>query len=99
MYDVFDRALILMQQGEAAKQRQVFHVTTQGPGFVREKGQLIGERIARLRKEHRITQLAERLGVSQQTIQAYESGKRRIQVAALPELAQLLLTTLEELFG
>jgi transcriptional regulator with XRE-family HTH domain len=33
------------------------------------------------------TQLAERLGVSQQTIEAYESGKRRIQVAALPELA------------
>ena len=58
-------------------------------------------RIARLRKEHGITQtqLAERLGVSQQTIQAYESGKRRIQVAALPELARLLSTTLEELFG
>ncbi|MBM6446864.1 hypothetical protein ACX3YC_16370 [Pseudomonas mohnii] len=29
----------------------------------------------------------------------YESGKRRIQVAALPELARLLSTTLEELFG
>ncbi|MCP3749533.1 hypothetical protein [Pseudomonas sp. SBB6] len=28
-----------------------------------------------------------------------ESGKRRIQVAALPELARLLSTTLEELFG
>ncbi|WP_192812348.1 helix-turn-helix transcriptional regulator, partial [Pseudomonas psychrophila] len=37
-------------------------------------------------------------GVSQQTIQAYESGKRRIQVAALPELSRLLATTLEELF-
>lgn len=61
----------------------------------------LGERIARLRKEHGITQtqLAERLGVSQQTIQAYESGKRRIQVAAFPELARLLSTTLEELFG
>ncbi|MCF6764084.1 hypothetical protein, partial [Pseudomonas fragi] len=34
VYDVFDRALILMQQGNAAKQRQVFHVTTPGPGFV-----------------------------------------------------------------
>ncbi|WP_415639794.1 helix-turn-helix transcriptional regulator [Pseudomonas floridensis] len=45
-----------------------------------------------MRKEHCITQtqLAERLGVSQQTIQAYESGKRRIQVAALPELARCL---------
>ncbi|WP_353620538.1 helix-turn-helix transcriptional regulator [Pseudomonas sp. MWU13-3659] len=57
--------------------------------------------MARLRKEHSITQtqLAERLGVSQQTIQAYESGRWRIQVAALPELARLLSTTLEELFG
>ena len=41
----------------------------------------------------------ERLGVSQQTIQSYESGKRRIQIAALPELARLLSTTLGELFG
>ncbi|EKT4465057.1 helix-turn-helix transcriptional regulator [Pseudomonas putida] len=55
----------------------------------------LGERIARLRKEHGITQtqLAERLGVSRQPIQAYESGKRRIQVAALPEPARLLSTT------
>lgn len=61
----------------------------------------LGERIARLRKEHGITQtqLAKRLGVSQQTIQAYESGKRRIQVATLPELARVLSTTLEELFA
>ena len=60
-----------------------------------------GECIARLRKEHGIiqTRLAERRGVSEQTIQAYESGKRRIQVAALPELARLLSTTLEEMFG
>lgn len=43
--------------------------------------------------------MAERLGVSQQTIQAYEPGKRRIQVAALPKLARLLSTALEELFG
>ena len=39
------------------------------------------------------------LGGSQQTIQAYESGKRCIKVAALPELARLLSTRLEELFG
>lgn len=61
----------------------------------------LGQRIAGLRKEHGITQtrLAECLGVSQQTIQAYESGKRRIQVATLPELARILSTTLDELFG
>ncbi|WP_374098987.1 helix-turn-helix domain-containing protein [Pseudomonas aeruginosa] len=61
----------------------------------------LGERITRLRKEHGITQtqLAELLGVSQQTIQAYETGRRRIQVSTLPELARLLSTSLEELFG
>ncbi|MEX5361020.1 helix-turn-helix transcriptional regulator [Pseudomonas guariconensis] len=47
----------------------------------REFSIALGERIARLRKEHGITQtqLAERLGVSQQTIQVYESGERQIR--------------------
>lgn len=37
--------------------------------------------------------------MTHQAIQAQESGKRRIQIAALPELARLLSTTLENLFG
>lgn len=61
----------------------------------------LGERISLLRKAHGITQaqLAEVLGVSQQTVQAYEVGRRRIQVAALPVVARTLSVSLEELFG
>ena len=61
----------------------------------------LGERISLLRKAHGITQaqLAETLGVSQQTVQAYEVGRRRIQVAALPVVARTLNVSLEELFG
>lgn len=61
----------------------------------------LGERIASLRKTNSITQtqLAEALKVSQQTIQAYEVGRRRIPVSALPVVAQLLSVPLEELFG
>jgi transcriptional regulator with XRE-family HTH domain len=61
----------------------------------------LGERISLLRKAHGITQvqLAQTLGVSQQTVQAYEVGRRRIQVAALPVVARTLSVSLEELFG
>jgi transcriptional regulator with XRE-family HTH domain len=61
----------------------------------------LGERIAQLRKEHGITQvqLAEALDVSQQTVQAYEVGRRRIPVSALPVLARTLSTPIEELLG
>lgn len=59
----------------------------------------LGGRIAQLRKEQGITQvqLAETLGVSQQTITAYEVGRRRIQVSALPVIAQALGVTIEAL--
>ena len=61
----------------------------------------LGERIAKLRKGHAITQaqLAEALQVSQQTIQAYEVGRRRVPVSALPLLARTLNTAIEELLG
>ena len=61
----------------------------------------LGERIARLRKESSITQtqLAEALHVSQQTIQAYEVGRRRIPVSALSTLARELSVSIEELLG
>ncbi len=61
----------------------------------------MGERIAALRKAHNVTQvqLAEALGVSQQTFQAYEVGRRRIPVSALPVVAKVLDVTLDELFG
>lgn len=61
----------------------------------------MGERIATLRKAHAVTQvqLAEALGVSQQTVQAYEVGRRRIPVSALPVVARLLSVPMDELFG
>jgi len=61
----------------------------------------LGERIAALRREHNVTQvqLAEALGVSQQTMQSYEVGRRRIPVSALPAVAQTLAVSLDELFG
>ena len=61
----------------------------------------LGERIASLRRTHNVTQvqLAEALGVSQQTLQSYEVGRRRIPVSALQTVAQALAVSLDELFG
>ena len=61
----------------------------------------LGERIAALRRAHNVTQvqLAQALGVSQQTMQSYEVGRRRIPVSALPVVASTLSVSLEELFG
>ncbi|MFC3654574.1 helix-turn-helix domain-containing protein [Xanthomonas hyacinthi] len=61
----------------------------------------LGTRIHTLRKAQRITQvqLAEQLGVSQQTITAYESGNRRVPISHLPRLAALLGTSVEALIG
>ena len=61
----------------------------------------LGERIASLRRAHNVTQvqLAEALGVSQQTLQSYEVGRRRIPVSALPMVALTLAVSLDELFG
>lgn len=60
-----------------------------------------GSRIAQQRKESHITQvqLAETLGVSQPTMNAYELGQRRVPVSALPILAKALGVGLEELLG
>jgi transcriptional regulator with XRE-family HTH domain len=61
----------------------------------------MGERISALRRTHNVTQvqLAEALGVSQQTLQSYEVGRRRIPVSALPVVAHTLSVSLDELFG
>ena len=61
----------------------------------------LGARIATLRKQQDITQveMAKTLGVSQQTINSYEVGRRRIPVSALPTLARALGVSLEELLG
>ena len=60
----------------------------------------LGARIAALRKARNITQvqLAEKLGISQQTLQSYECGRRRVPVSAMPAVAQHLAVSLDELF-
>lgn len=60
----------------------------------------LGARIAALRKARNITQvqLAEKLGISQQTLQSYECGRRRVPVSAMPAVAQHLTVSLDELF-
>ena len=61
----------------------------------------LGERMAQLRKARNITQvqLAESLGVSQQTVQAYEVGRRRVPVSTLRLLAKTLGVSLDELMA
>ena len=61
----------------------------------------LGTRIAEFRKLRGITQyqLADAFGFSQQQIQAFEKGRRRIPVSLLPELANLLGVSFEELLG
>ena len=59
----------------------------------------LGQRIALFRKEQGLTQvqLAEKLGIAQQTMAHYEGGSLRIAVALLKPLAHELNTSIEEL--
>lgn len=61
----------------------------------------LGQRLAERRKARGITQvqLAERLGVAQQTLAHYEGGTVRIAIATLADAAQTLGTSVEALLG
>lgn len=61
----------------------------------------LGQRIAALRKAQGLTQvqLAEAMGVAQQTLAHYEAGRLRLLAGALPNLASQLGITVEELVG
>ena len=61
----------------------------------------MGTRISRARKAREFTQqdMADHLGIAQQTYAQYETGIRRIPASMLPKLAQDLGLTLEELMG
>ena len=61
----------------------------------------LGTRVAELRRAQDITQveMAATLSVSQQTINSYEVGRRRIPVSALPALARSLGVSVEALIG
>lgn len=60
-----------------------------------------GQRIAALRRERGLTQvqLAEVMGVAQQTLAHYEAGRLRLLAGALPNLADQLGVTVEMLVG
>lgn len=59
----------------------------------------LGQRIASARKERSLTQvqLAERLGIAQQTLAHYEVGRARIAASLLPTLADILDVSIDEL--
>jgi transcriptional regulator with XRE-family HTH domain len=61
----------------------------------------LGQRLAEARKASGLTQiqLAEQLGIAQQTLAHYEMGRLRVAVALLPPLARALGVTVEELMG
>jgi transcriptional regulator with XRE-family HTH domain len=61
----------------------------------------LGQRISAARKAQGMTQvqLAEALGIAQQTLAHYEGGKLRVAVALLPPLAQILGVGVDELIG
>ncbi|KVO43190.1 XRE family transcriptional regulator [Burkholderia ubonensis] len=61
----------------------------------------LGERIANARKAHGLTQqqLADSLGIAQQTLAHYEGGRSRLPASMLPTLAQLLTLSFDELMG
>jgi transcriptional regulator with XRE-family HTH domain len=60
-----------------------------------------GKRIAQFRKQANLTQaqLAQRMGLKQQLIAAYEKGTRRIPLSHLKPLAQGLSVEIEDLLG
>ncbi|MCP4991429.1 MAG: helix-turn-helix transcriptional regulator [Colwellia sp.] len=59
----------------------------------------MGTRVAELRKNQNITQIqmAKILGVSQQTINSYEVGRRRVPASTLPILAHTFSISIDEL--
>ncbi|WP_236127736.1 helix-turn-helix domain-containing protein [Cedecea colo] len=61
----------------------------------------LGNRISALRKDAGLTQvqMAEALSVSQQAVQSWKAGRRRIQIPILPAVAKLLSVSLEGLLG
>ena len=61
----------------------------------------IGQTIARLRREHNMTQmaLADAMGVSFQAVSNWERGQSMPDVSKLPELADIFSVSVDELLG
>lgn len=76
-------------------QRMIATMAGKNEAFFKE----LGARIARARKEHGMTQqqLADELGIAQQTLAHYEVGRIGVAAPMLPRLAGLLDLSLDEL--
>ena len=63
--------------------------------FLRE----LGQRLAAARKAQHMTQvqLADALGIAQQTLAHYETGRSRIQIATLTAMAQVLRFSIDDM--
>lgn len=61
----------------------------------------MGARIAQARKDQNLTQqhVADALGIAQQTLAHYESGRLRFPSCMVPPLARMLGMTADELLG
>lgn len=61
----------------------------------------MGARIAQARKAQHLTQqqLADQLGLAQQTIAHYEAGRLRVPASLLSPMARQLVLTVDELLG
>ncbi len=77
--------------------QDVFVAATVDKAYYRQLGQRIAER--RKAQGMTQTQLAEHLGIAQQTMAHYEGGTLRIAVALLSPLSTVLGMSLEELVG
>ncbi|ACT06766.1 MULTISPECIES: helix-turn-helix domain-containing protein [Dickeya] len=78
-------------------QQQRHAMNTKDEPFFKE----LGARIAQARKELQLTQqqLAEQLGIAQQTMAHYEGGRLKVSASLLPQLATILNLSLDELLG
>ena len=61
----------------------------------------LGKRIAHLRREQDMTQqqLAEKLGIAQQTLAHYEVARLRVPASMLPTLGEIFKVPMDELVG
>ena len=64
-------------------------------------GETLGQRIARIRKQRRLTQveLAAKIGIIQSLISSAESDTRKLSAEMAVRFAQALDVTIEELLG
>jgi transcriptional regulator with XRE-family HTH domain len=74
---------------------------TLGTAADRDFYRALGQRLAEARRASGLTQtqLAEQLGIAQQTLAHYEMGRLRVAVALMPPLVRALGVTVEDLMG